>query len=53
MADPNQAANSPINKSQTVWMLAGNGLVSYAYDISRVTEAINQGFKQSPYLSTK
>jgi hypothetical protein len=53
MADPNQAANSPINKSQTVWVLAGNGLVSYAYDISRVTDAINQGFKQSPYLSTK
>lgn len=53
LTDPNAAANSPINRSQTVWVSAANGLVSYAYDISRVTRSIDQSFKQSPYLSTK
>jgi len=53
MADPSLAADSPINRSQTVWVAAGNGLVSYDYDISRVNAAIDQAFKQSPYLSTK
>lgn len=53
LSDPSQASDSPINRSQTVWVAAGNGLVSYAYDITRVTQAIDQAFKQSPYLSTK
>jgi len=53
LSDPNQAADSPINRSQTAWLAAANGLVSYAYDISRVTKSIDQAFAQSPYLDTK
>ncbi|MGC3944308.1 MAG: DUF4136 domain-containing protein [Chryseolinea sp.] len=53
LSDPNAAADSPINRSKTVWVSAANGLVSYAYDISRVTKSIDQAFKQSPYLTTK
>lgn len=53
LTDPNAAANSPINRSQTVWVSAANGLVNYSYDISRVTKSIDQAFKQSPYLTTK
>lgn len=53
LSDPEAAANSPINRSQTVWVSAANGLVNYAYDISRVTRSIDQSFKQSPYLTTK
>lgn len=37
----------------TVWTAAINGLMSGAYDTSRVTKAIDQAFKQSPYLNTK
>jgi hypothetical protein len=36
-----------------VWTSAINGLMSGAYDISRITETIDQAFKQSPYLNTK
>jgi hypothetical protein len=46
------ADDSPINKSPTVWFSAANGLVSGAYDISRITESIDQSFQQSPYLQT-
>lgn len=53
LTDPNAAADSPINRSQTVWISAANGLVSYAYDITRVTRSIDQSFRQSPYLTTK
>ncbi len=53
LSDPNAAANSPINRSQTVWASAANGLVNYSYDISRVTKSIDQSFRQSQYLSTK
>jgi hypothetical protein len=53
LADPHQAENSPINRSQTAWVSAANGLVNYSYDIARVTKSIDQSFKQSPYLTTK
>ena len=36
-----------------VWTSAANGLMSGYYDISRVNRAIEQAFKQSPYLNTK
>ncbi len=36
-----------------VWTGAINGLLSGAYDISRVNNGIDQAFKQSPYLDTK
>jgi hypothetical protein len=37
----------------SVWTAALNGLVSGSYNASRVTQAIDQAFKQSPYLNTK
>jgi hypothetical protein len=37
----------------SVWTAAINGLMSGAYDTSRITQAIDQAFKQSPYLNTK
>jgi hypothetical protein len=37
----------------TVWTAAINGLMSGAYDVTRVTNALNQAFGQSPYLDTK
>lgn len=52
ISDPSMAEDSPINKSPTVWFSAASGLVSGAYDISRVTESIDQSFHQSPYLQT-
>ncbi|MDZ7608582.1 MAG: DUF4136 domain-containing protein [Cyclobacteriaceae bacterium] len=36
-----------------VWTAAANGLLSGSYNTSRVTEAIDQAFEQSPYLDTK
>jgi hypothetical protein len=36
-----------------VWTGAINGLLSGAYDVSRVNKGIDQAFKQSPYLDTK
>lgn len=36
-----------------VWVAAINGLMSGAYDATRVNNAIDQSFKQSPYLNTK
>lgn len=35
-----------------VWTAAVNGLLSGAYNTSRVTTAIDQAFEQSPYLKT-
>jgi len=35
-----------------VWTSAANGVTSGAYDVTRVTKAIDQAFKQSPYLKT-
>jgi len=37
----------------SVWTAAINGLVSGSYNTTRVTDAIDQAFKQSPYLDTK
>lgn len=51
LSDPNRASVSPINRSPAVWVSTANGLVSYAYDIDRVTHSIDQAFEQSPYLS--
>jgi len=36
-----------------VWTAACNGLLSGAYNTSRVNDAIDQAFEQSPYLDTK
>lgn len=36
-----------------VWLAAANGLMSGTYNTSRVNQAIDQAFKQSPYLNTK
>jgi len=35
-----------------VWTAAVNGLMSGAYDVTRVNNAIDQAFEQSPYLKT-
>jgi hypothetical protein len=48
MADPN--VDNPINKSQAAWIMAANGLASGTGNITRVTDAIDQAFVQSPYL---
>jgi hypothetical protein len=37
----------------SVWVSAVNGLLSGAYNVSRVNNAIDQAFEQSPYLNTK
>lgn len=50
LADPN--IDNPINKSEVSWMMVGNGLASGVGDVSRVTDAIDQAFAQSPYLKT-
>jgi|SRR5688572_3946182 len=52
MSDPNQASDTPINRSPTVWIAAANGLLTGYYDIGRVTDAIDMSFEQSPYLKT-
>ncbi|AYB35268.1 DUF4136 domain-containing protein [Chryseolinea soli] len=52
IADPSQASESPINRSQAAWVAASNGLLTGYYDISRITDAIHQAFAQSPYLKT-
>ncbi|HSO85216.1 MAG TPA: DUF4136 domain-containing protein [Draconibacterium sp.] len=36
-----------------VWTSAANGLMSGYGDVTRVNKAIDQAFKQSPYLNTK
>jgi hypothetical protein len=36
-----------------VWRAAANGLLSGSYNTTRITKAIDQAFKQSPYLNTK
>lgn len=33
-----------------VWTGAANGLLSGSYNVTRVNNAIDQAFKQSPYL---
>jgi hypothetical protein len=34
------------------WFAGANGVLSGAYDVTRVNNAIDQAFKQSPYLNT-
>lgn len=50
IADPNE--DTPINRSESIWIGAANGLLTGAYNINRVSEAIDQAFAQSPYLQT-
>jgi hypothetical protein len=53
LADPKQASDSPINRSPALWLAAANGLLTYGYDLSRVSHGINQAFSQSEYLDIK
>lgn len=48
MADP--SVDNPVNRSEISWLMVGNGLASGTNDLSRITDAIDQAFKQSPYL---
>lgn len=48
MANPN--LETPINQSQTAWIMVGNGLLSGAGNVDRVIDAIDQAFDQSEYL---
>ncbi|HEY6144020.1 MAG TPA: DUF4136 domain-containing protein [Flavobacterium sp.] len=50
ISDPN--ISSPINKSPAVWVGSCAGVVSWNYNVSRVTNGINQAFAQSSYLKT-
>jgi len=52
IADPNVEDDSPINQSQAAWVCVANGLYTGAYDVSRLTTALNDAFSQSPYLKT-
>jgi len=52
LTDPSQGEDSPINQSKVLWLGAANGIMSGAYDVNRATKAIDQAFKQSPYLQT-
>jgi hypothetical protein len=52
MADPSEADNSPIGQSPSVWVAVANGLFTGSYNISRVTNGVEQAFAQSPYLKT-
>jgi hypothetical protein len=47
------AAGENYVEPSNVWTGAINGLLSGTYDVSRVNNAIDQAFKQSPYLDTK
>jgi len=47
------AAGEEYVEPSNVWTGAVNGLLSGTYDVSRVNNAIDQAFKQSPYLNTK
>jgi hypothetical protein len=49
ISDLGDAADSPIGKSEASWLAVANGVAGYN-DINRVTKAIDQAFKQSPYL---
>lgn len=49
LADPN--LDNPVGRTTPFWLGASNGLLSGAYDLNRVTEAIDQAFAQSPYLN--
>jgi hypothetical protein len=53
LSDPKLASESPINRAPALWIAAANGLLTYSYDISRVTQSVDQAFMQSTYLNTK
>jgi hypothetical protein len=40
-------------EATNVWTAAANGLMSGYDDVTRINNAIDQAFKQSPYLNTK
>lgn len=46
------AAGDDYVEPSSVWTGLANGLLSGSYDIARVNNAIDQAFKQSPYLAT-
>ncbi|GAA0878650.1 hypothetical protein GCM10009119_16180 [Algoriphagus jejuensis] len=50
MADPN--IDNPIDRAGAAWLMVGNGLASGANNVTRMTDAIDQAFEQSPYLKT-
>ena len=47
------AAGDEYVEPYNVWTGAINGLLSGAYDVTRVNKGIDQAFEQSPYLNTK
>jgi hypothetical protein len=47
------AAGEEYVEPSSMWTAAINGLMSGTYDVTRVTKALDQAFKQSPYLNTK
>lgn len=50
LTDPNE--ETPTGRTEVKWLAVGNGLYSGAYELDRVTSAVDQAFKQSPYLKT-
>ncbi len=50
LTDPHEVSGSGNLIIQ--WSFAGNGILTGSYNVNRVTKAIDQGFKQSPYLKT-
>jgi hypothetical protein len=48
LADPN--VENPIGRNQAAWLSVANGVASGANNVTRVTNAIDQAFAQSPYL---
>ncbi len=50
MVDPNAQDTNGTRKA--VWTCAINGLMTGSYNKARIDNAINQAFKQSPYLKT-
>jgi hypothetical protein len=50
ISDPSNIG--PGGVSPAVWVASAAGLVTWNYDVSRVTKGINQAFTQSPYLKT-
>lgn len=43
---------SPTGTSPAVWVASAAGLVTWNYNVNRVTKGIDQAFAQSPYLKT-
>jgi hypothetical protein len=47
------ASGAEYAEPTNMWTAAINGLMSGSYNVTRVTNAIDQAFEQSPYLNTK